>query len=182
MADTGRVYYPKPGITEVLLYADLKFNGDTIRVYTTHLQSVLFTKTDYDKIEHIQHGGEGVIKNSRSIFSKLKLAATIRGRQANCARDELGRSPYPVIFTGDLNDVPTSYTYAAVRGDMHDAFLSKGFGIGRTFSAISPTLRIDYIFTDKRFSILQVNRYVRELSDHYMLVADVSMEKFKNQR
>ncbi|MCW3118884.1 MAG: endonuclease/exonuclease/phosphatase [Chitinophagaceae bacterium] len=173
MLDTGKIYYPKPGITEVLLHADLKFNGDTLRVYTTHLQSVLFDKADYDKIEQIQHGEEGVIKNSRSIFSKLKLAATIRGHQANSVKEELSNSPYPVLFTGDLNDVPTSYAYATIRGGMHDVFLEKGFGIGRTFSALSPTLRIDYIFTDKKFSVLQVKRYVRELSDHYMLVADL---------
>jgi endonuclease/exonuclease/phosphatase family metal-dependent hydrolase len=175
MVDTGKIYYPKPGITEVLLHADLKFNGDTIRVFTTHLQSVLFTKTDYDKIEQIQHGDEGVLKNSRGIFSKLKLATSIRGHQANAAGEETGNSPYPVVFTGDLNDVPTSYTYAAIRGDMQDAFLEKGFGIGRTFSALSPTLRIDYIFTDKKFEILQLKKYVRELSDHYMMVADVKL-------
>ena len=179
MVDTGKIYYPKPGITEVLLHADLKLNGDTIRVYTTHLQSVLFVKTDYDKIEQIQHGEEGAIKNSRSIFSKLKLAATIRGRQANSAKEDLINSPYPVLFTGDLNDVPTSYTYAAIRGDMHDVFLEKGLGIGRTFSALSPTLRIDYIFADKKFSILRFKKYVRELSDHYMMVADVKLNSAK---
>ena len=46
---------------------------------------------------------------------------------------------------------------------MQDAFLKKGFGIGRTFSALSPTLRIDYIFTDKHFKIKQFNRIIKEL-------------------
>jgi len=180
IVDTGRIYYPKPGITEVLLHADLKFQGDTVRVYTTHLQSVLFSKSDYDKIEQIQHGEEGMIKNSRSIFSKWKLAAGIRGRQANTVRDELNSSPFPVVFTGDLNDVPTSYTYAAVRGNRRDAFLEKGFGIGRTFSSISPTLRIDYIFTDKKYSVLRLKKYVRDLSDHYMMVVDLKIDTVRN--
>ena len=60
---------------------------------------------------------------------------------------------------------------------MQDAFLKKGFGIGRTFAALSPTLRIDYIFADKHFTIKQFKRVVKKLSDHYMLVADVSAEK-----
>ncbi|MES1218521.1 MAG: endonuclease/exonuclease/phosphatase family protein [Bacteroidota bacterium] len=179
IVDTGRVYYPKPGITEVLLHADVKFNGDTVRIFTTHLQSVLFVKEDYDKIEQMQHGDEGVITTSRGIFSKLKLATRIRGKQANSAREELDKSPYPVIFTGDLNDVPTSYTYAAIRGNMQDAFLEKGLGIGRTFSALSPTLRIDYIFTDKRFSVIQLKKYTRDLSDHYMMVADLKLNSSK---
>jgi endonuclease/exonuclease/phosphatase family metal-dependent hydrolase len=175
MIDTGRTYYPKPGITEVLLHADLKFNNDTIRLFTTHLQSVLFVKQDYDKIERIQHAEDSLVQNTRSIFSKIKKGAAIRSRQANTVSEVLKESPYPVLFTGDLNDVPTSYTYAKIRGDMQDVFLQKGLGIGRTFSSLSPTLRIDYIFADKNFSILQYKKYVRELSDHYMQVADVKL-------
>jgi endonuclease/exonuclease/phosphatase family metal-dependent hydrolase len=175
MVDTGKVYYPKPGTTEVLLHADLKLNNDTIRVFTTHLQSVLFEKKDYRKIERIEHANDSLLQNSKSIFSKLKKGAIIRGRQANVAKETLIQSPYPVLFTGDFNDVPGSYTYATIRGDMQDVFLQKGMGIGRTFSSISPTLRIDYIFADKSFSILQYKKYARELSDHYMQVADVKL-------
>jgi endonuclease/exonuclease/phosphatase family metal-dependent hydrolase len=60
---------------------------------------------------------------------------------------------------------------------MQDAFLKKGFGIGRTFTGLSPTLRIDYIFGDKHFEIKQFNRLVKDLSDHYMLVSDVQLKK-----
>jgi endonuclease/exonuclease/phosphatase family metal-dependent hydrolase len=60
---------------------------------------------------------------------------------------------------------------------MQDAFLKKGSGIGRTFSSISPTLRIDYIFTDSHFKIKQFNRIVKNYSDHYMLVADMELKK-----
>ena len=175
MIDTGKIYYPKPGITEVLLHADLKFNNDTIRLFNTHLQSVLFEKKDYQKIERIEHADDSLLHNSRSIFSKLKKGATIRGRQATAAKEIISQSPYPVLFAGDLNDVPGSYTYSAIRGDMQDIFLQKGLGIGRTFTSLSPTLRIDYIFADKRFSVLQYKKYVQELSDHYMQVADVKL-------
>jgi len=176
MIDSGIVTYPKPGITEVLLHADLKFNNDTVRVYTTHLQSVLFEKADYEKIEKIQEADDDLLKNSKSIFSKLRIADRIRGRQADAVEKQLKSSRYPVLFTGDLNDVPTSYTYSTIRGDMQDAFLEKGFGIGRTFSSLSPTLRIDYIFADKNFSVLQFSKSSRNLSDHYMIVADVKLK------
>lgn len=175
MIDTGKVYYPKPGITEVLLHADLKWNNDTIRVFNTHLQSVLFEKKDYRKIERIEHAEDSLLQNSRSIFSKLKKGAAIRGRQAKAAKETIAQSSYPVLFAGDLNDVPGSYTYSTIRGDMQDVFLQKGMGLGRTFSSLSPTLRIDYIFADQNFSIVQYKKYVRELSDHYMQVADVKL-------
>jgi len=59
---------------------------------------------------------------------------------------------------------------------MQDAFLKRGFGLGRTFAAISPTLRIDYIFADDHFRIDQFRRIVRSYSDHYMLVADIKIK------
>lgn len=177
MTDTGRTYYPKPGITEVLIHADLKFNGDTVRVFTTHLQSVLFEKSDYEKIESLESVEDGFIDNSKGILSKIKKGIIIRSRQADKAKEILRQSPYPVLFTCDMNDVPSSYTYNTIRGDMQDVFLKKGLGIGRTFSSLSPTLRIDYIFADKNFFILQYKRYTQDLSDHYMQVADVKLLK-----
>ncbi|MEI9946946.1 MAG: endonuclease/exonuclease/phosphatase family protein [Chitinophagaceae bacterium] len=89
----------------------------------------------------------------------------------------IGDSPHPVLFCADLNDVPNSYTYYTVKGDMQDAFLKKGFGIGRTFSALSPTLRIDYIFADDNFKIKQFKRILKRYSDHYMLVSDIELKK-----
>jgi endonuclease/exonuclease/phosphatase family metal-dependent hydrolase len=85
----------------------------------------------------------------------------------------INQSPYPVILCADFNDVPNSYTYFTVRGNLQDAFLLKGSGIGRTFTAISPTLRIDYILASNELSILQFNRVTKKYSDHYMLVADL---------
>jgi endonuclease/exonuclease/phosphatase (EEP) superfamily protein YafD len=82
-----------------------------------------------------------------------------------------------LLMCADMNDVPNSYTYFRIRGKMQDAFLKKGFGIGRTFSALSPTLRIDYIFADHNFRVKQFNRLVKNYSDHYMLVTDVELKK-----
>ncbi len=59
------------------------------------------------------------------------------------------------------------------------AFVEKGMGIGRTFSGISPTLRIDNIFTDKKFTIEQFTRVPKKLSDHYPIFADVILHPGK---
>jgi endonuclease/exonuclease/phosphatase family metal-dependent hydrolase len=93
--------------------------------------------------------------------------------QADIIDQVRNNSPYPVVLTGDLNDVPNSYTYFKVRGSFKDAFLEKGYGIGRTFRSLSPTLRIDYIFTDPRFSVVQFKREKKDYSDHYMIVTDI---------
>ena len=176
-ADTGRIRYPRPILSDVLMYADILKGGDTIRVYTTHLQSLQFGKQDYDRIGKITSGDDSLVANSRSILGKIKRGFSQRSIQADVVHEVMGNSPHPYILCADLNDVPNSYAYATVRGDLQDAFLKKGFGIGRTFTGLSPTLRIDYIFPDDHFRVKQFNRLVKNLSDHYMLVADLQLKK-----
>ena len=175
--DSGKIRYPRPSLPDVLLHTDLKVNNDTIRVFTTHLQSLQFGRKDYNRIDRIANARDSLLANSRTILSKLRKGFSYRSIQADLAHMIIKDSPYPVIVCADLNDVPNSYTYFKVRGKMQDAFLKKGSGIGRTFSSLSPTLRIDYIFTDSQFKIKQFNRIVKNYSDHYMLVADVELKK-----
>jgi endonuclease/exonuclease/phosphatase family metal-dependent hydrolase len=175
--DSGRVRYPRPTLPDVILQADIKVNNDTVRIFTTHLQSNQFGKKDYERIGKIKSGEDSLVSNSKNIISKIKKAVVYRSIQVDIVKEVISNSPFPSLFCADLNDVPNSYTYFTARGDMQDAFLEKGFAIGRTFSAISPTLRIDYIFADDQFRIKQFNRLVKNLSDHYMLVADVELKK-----
>jgi len=179
LLDTGLIRYPKPSLPEALLHADIVFNGDTIRLYTTHLQSVQFQKKDYQTIEDIKtNTNEEAVKNSRGIFSKLKRGVINRSVQADIVRNEINKSPYSFVLTGDFNDVPNSYTYFTIKGnDLQDAFLMTGLGVGRTFVNIAPTLRIDYMLTTKNFEIKQFNRIIKNSSDHYMLVSDVKLKK-----
>jgi endonuclease/exonuclease/phosphatase family metal-dependent hydrolase len=176
MLDTGLVRYFRPSMTEALVHADIKVNDDTIRVFATHLQSVQFRQKDYEAIDEITTAKDSLIGNSKTVLAKLRKAMSLRSSQADIARQIMDDSPYPTIFCGDLNDTPNSYTYFTIRGDMQDAFLEKGFGIGRTFSSLSPTLRIDYILTDDQFSIKQFTRVVKYLSDHFMIMADVELK------
>ncbi len=175
--DSGLVRYPRPTLPEALMHVDIKINDDAVRVFSTHLQSLQFGKDEYAKIDEVKKVGDSLFDNSKTILSKLKHSAALRSIQADLVRQLMNDSPYPVLFAGDLNDVPNSYTYFTVKEDMQDSFLKKGFGVGRTFSGLFPTLRIDYIFADENFKVLQFNRPVKKLSDHYLLVADLQLKK-----
>lgn len=176
--DSGMIRFPRPSLPEALLQADIVFNGDTIRFYTTHLQSVQFKKKDFERIDKIKNTDDGMVENSKNIFTKLKRGVERRYVQANVVKDIIANSPYPYILTGDFNDVPNSYTYFTIKNEkLQDAFLETGLGVGRTYTYIAPTLRIDYIFTTRDFSIQQFNRIIKNYSDHYMLVADVQLKK-----
>lgn len=179
IVDSGKVYFRNEQYPETLLHADIAFNGDTIRVYTTHLASLRFERRDYENIEEIKEGEQkAILENSRGIFGKVRRAMMKRKEQAEMIQELVSNDPYCSILTGDFNDVPNSYAYATIKGNKYqDVFLQKGFGIGRTFNAISPTLRIDYIFATKDFEVLQFNRIVKDFSDHYMLVADLQLKK-----
>jgi endonuclease/exonuclease/phosphatase family metal-dependent hydrolase len=173
LMDTGYLSFPSPGTPEKLVWGDIALGQRIIRIYTGHLQSYKLRPEDYERIEKIKNPDDSLIDHSVSLFEKLKRATVIRANQAELVRAELDRCSYPIVFTTDLNDVPNSYAYHKVRGPLQDAFLERGFGVGRTYNALAPTLRIDYIFTTPDFKVLQFQRIARDLSDHYMLVADL---------
>lgn len=178
IVDTQRIRYPGPPslrAAESLISADILVNNQRIRVYTTHLQSVMFRKNDYQNLRIIKSADDSLVTASRSIIRKLRMGYYQRGNQADLVRAQLDSCTVPEIIAGDFNDIPNSYTYFTIKGNRQDAFVQKGKGTGRSFSFISPTLRIDYILADKKFKVLQYNRFKLPWSDHYPLVADLAL-------
>ncbi|MFP5042203.1 endonuclease/exonuclease/phosphatase family protein [Parasediminibacterium sp. JCM 36343] len=171
--DTGKLKYPKG---ESIIFADMVIGGDTLRIYTTHLQSFKFKKGDYDNIDKIADNEDDALLASKSVFNKMKPAFKRRAEQAGLVKQWLGNSPYRSIITGDFNDVPNSYTYFTIKGDRQDAFLEKYFGFGRSYISLAPTLRIDYILPDTSFLVQQFDMEDEGLSDHIMLISDVKLK------
>jgi endonuclease/exonuclease/phosphatase family metal-dependent hydrolase len=161
----------------IFQYADIVKDKDTIRVFNIHLQSLRFSNENLKYIDNPSIKDAEAVKESKSIISKLKKGFVKRGIQADRIREEISKSPYPVIVCGDFNDLPNSYAYCTIGKGLSNAFTEKGSGLGRTFSGISPTLRIDNIFTDKKMEVLQFNRIAKKMSDHFPVMADVKMKK-----
>ncbi|MEO7767767.1 MAG: endonuclease/exonuclease/phosphatase family protein, partial [Ferruginibacter sp.] len=176
ITDTVKFRYGEDDFAEDLIYADIQFNQQKIRIFTTHLQSVRFEQGEYSAISKIKRTDKSGLRDSKNIVRKLKNAYWYRGSQADLVKEKIKESPYPVIICGDFNDVPNSYTYFTIKGNLQDAFLKKGNGIGRTFQYLFPTLRIDYILADKNLDVEQFNRITVPYSDHYPVVADFSVK------
>ena len=174
--DTAVVPYQQNSAADNLVYADINVNGKTIRLMTTHLQSVRFNHVDYEGINKIKNTDDQALKASKNILSKIITAYQYRSGQAELVRAEIDKSPHPVIICGDFNDVPNSYTYFTIKGDLKDAFIAKGAGIGKTLRILGPTLRIDYILADKTLSISQFNKFNVPYSDHYPIMADIVLK------
>ncbi len=168
--------------TEPPVYADVLVGIDTVRVFSIHLQSFGFGAKEYRTIDDIKTNEEKDLLASRKLVSKMKSTFYVHGLQADYIVDEMKTSPHPVVVAGDLNDIAGSYAYAAIRSDKKDAFLEKGTGLGATFMSSSsiilqwlPTLRIDYIFHPKQYVTRQFTRSGKKMSDHYFLVADITL-------
>ncbi len=160
---------------ESLIYTDILKGDDTIRIYTTHLASYRFKEIDFEQSD--LPNNELEVKANRGVARKMKRAFVERAVQAGIVRAHLNNSPYPTIITGDFNDVPSSYTYKTIKGDLQDAFLVKGFGIGATFLGLSPTLRIDYILANAKWDIKGWESIDENLSDHHMILSDLQLIK-----
>ena len=157
-------------------YVDLLVNGDTVRLFNIHLQSLRFTGSNLNYLNNPTFNGDSDIVESKTIISKLKKGFLKRSVQADNIKLSIDSSTYPVIVCGDFNDVPNSYAYSIIGAGLQNAFVQKGRGIGRTFTGISPTLRIDNIFVDKRFKITQFSRKPVKLVDHFPIVADIKLK------
>jgi endonuclease/exonuclease/phosphatase family metal-dependent hydrolase len=169
----GRIDFGK-GTHNICMYTDIKINDDTLRIYNSHFQSIQFGKEDYlvlEKIDEADETNEKQWLGIRKILKKLKIAFGRRANQAEMVREHISHSPYPVIFCGDFNDTPGSYTYHTVANKLNDAFVEKGNGISNTYIGIFPFFRIDYILHSEELKCLMYEKIDDKFSDHYPISA-----------
>lgn len=168
--------YPN-NYNSIFQFVDIVKGNDTIRVFNVHLQTLRFSRENMKYIDEPTAEKENAIRESKSIIGKFKRGFLKRQVQADRIRAEIKKSPYPAIVTGDFNDVPNSYAYHVIGSGMKNAFVEKGSGLGRTYSSISPVLRIDNIFADSKFDVKQFLRIPKKLSDHFPIMADLQLVK-----
>ncbi len=152
------------------IYADLVFKQDTFRVYNIHLASLYLGLDDYEMVTGNDLSGinnNKLKKRPSMLIMKLKSAFKNRAFQVNLLRDHIEACPYPVIICGDFNDFPTSYAYQELSNGLHDAFLTNGYGMGKTFGGKLPFFRIDYILYDSVFTSVTYQTEKLEISDHF---------------
>ncbi len=175
--DTQKIIYPKPFYGSIIK-ATVIVAQDTTDVFTTRLQSVHFGSSQYKELGDIKKGKDSGFVRSKNILQKLRFGYNQRIAQVNMAKDFLDKCKRPLIFTGDFNDVPVSYTYHFLKSDLNDCWQKKGTGLGRTFVYISPTLRIDHIFFNNYFSVTQIKRIFADGgTDHNAVVSDLNFSK-----
>ena len=82
----------------------------------------------------------------------------------------------PIILGGDFNNPPRHGLSRKLSDQMVDAFSSRGFGLGWTYPAKRPMVRIDHLFSNK--TIMPISGEVGPSfgSDHRSLFAEFAIE------
>ena len=166
--------YSAVGSGSSILQADVLMDNTTIRIFTAQLQSYMFKSSDY-KFIHLKDPGN--IGEGRSLAGKMRRTIYHRVEQAKQLASLIAASPYPTIVCGDFNDIPVSYTYNTISDNIQDAFVAKGWGMGRTLSFLSPTLRIDYIMAQPDFDIHSYKTFKRKGFEHFPIMAGFSLKR-----
>lgn len=164
----------------IAIYSDIKTDRGIIRVFNVHLASVHLSGMEKDINDHIDQQDQEQQWNDVKIMSR-KLAGGFkkRAKQADVIRAEIDKSPYPVLVCGDFNDTPGSYAYHTIKGNLQDAFVKKGKGIGSTYIGFIPTLRIDYTLSDSNFVVSSFEQSNVRLSDHKPLITKLALKSRK---
>lgn len=163
---------------EKFIYADILTKNKIVRIYTAHLMSMGI----HTKFHERNNTQEDFLQSDTALFlhrsnlRTLKYFDRIHTDQAKCIKLSLDTTPTPFIFCADLNSVPSSFTYHTLHHHLQDAFLQNGFGFGKTYDSISPTLRIDVVFLNKQLQAVQHKTPHLHLSDHYPNITDITIK------
>jgi endonuclease/exonuclease/phosphatase family metal-dependent hydrolase len=173
--DKGHLDFATVSKMNTTIYTDLLIGIDTIRMYTTHLQSNQLTHSDFDFINQTQEH-DTLQFDTKRVASKLKTSAQIRAGQVLNIRESIEASPHPVLFAGDFNDTPVSFAYATISEGLDDAFLSASKGTGATYIPF-PFIRIDYLLYDpESFSVVNYQKRRSPGSDHYLVEVELFLK------
>jgi endonuclease/exonuclease/phosphatase family metal-dependent hydrolase len=168
--NSGEIVFPNSNNN--VIFADVKREKDTIRVYNMHLQSIKITPDINELNDDIQGIDQ---KKSERMLKRMSKAFKMQQQQAEILMEHKNKCSYPIIICGDMNNSAFSYVYRVIRGDLQDSFEEAGSGFGKSYDFRYYPARIDYIFADKKFKVKYFNNFPEVVdSDHFPIFSVLS--------
>ena len=162
--NSGSVEFPKTSNNAIFI--DVVKDNDTIRVYNVHLESMRIDT----KIESLKN------EDSELLFNRVGSTFKMQQSQAELFLKHKNQCPYKIIVCGDFNNTSFSYVYRKIKSGLKDTFKVAGNGFGRTYDFKFFPVRIDYIFAEDDFSVNGFKAYNEHYSDHYPIMATLSLQ------
>lgn len=158
------------------MWADIDVKGNEYRVFNVHLETTGINRT-------LRKAGKLAAQNYNvptnrvldAIYGNYMMGMYFRAGQAIQVANEVRKSVNPVLLCGDFNDVPYSFVYNTVLGDMVDGFRECGKGWMSTFRGGKKAVRIDYIFHDQSIKGLDYYKTDITYSDHYPVFMKIAI-------
>jgi len=150
-----------------MVWADIKIGSDTVTVINVHLRSMGIRVGRVWRQDHLS----GVKQETRGVLSALRTGFIDRREQVRRVEEQVARSRYPVVVTGDFNDTPYGVVYDRMRSILPSSFEDAGRGFGFSYNRAPGFIRIDHQFHSPSLKPLDFEtiNYVR-YSDHYPIV------------
>lgn len=175
--NSGKVMLGDTTYPEHLAWIDLLLQNRTVRIFSTHLKSInLFAQLTDPNNKVVFHGDSNLVYTDTKL-EKLKIFGVEHAKEAAIVKEQLDKSPYPLMYCADMNSVPASYAYFTVAKNLQDAFLMQGRGLGTTLDSLPSTLRIDFLLTSKLLSVEYYHKDELHLSDHFPQYIDIAWRK-----
>jgi endonuclease/exonuclease/phosphatase family metal-dependent hydrolase len=161
------------------MWADINVNGKEFRVFNVHLETTGINGTLHraSKTMFQQHQEVDKSRLMNAIVGNYTLGLMFRSGQAITIANEKRESDKPTILCGDFNDVPYSFVYNTVKGDMVDGFKECGAGWMYTYRGMkNKPVRIDYIFHDESIKGLAYYKTDLTYSDHFPVFMKIALQ------
>ena len=117
-------------------------------------------------------------EESKRLLVKLGAHNVVRANQVRALARYIGQhTDVPVIFCGDFNDTPISYSRYVIGQHLTDCFRESGNGLGWSFWRDAIRVRIDHIFCSSQLTPVSCNEDDSiKLSDHYPMICGLKMD------
>lgn len=157
------------GTNNQCIWTDIDLGTDTVRVYNAHLASYHFGGAEHRFLEQLDTDTDRdtLKRGGLRILKLLRRGMRQRAGEVERIAAHMRESPHPVIYCGDMNDVPMSYGYGLLREELRDAFVESGRGLGGTYIGNLPSFRIDHILYDETLESWDFRTHAEAFSDHH---------------
>ncbi|MDR1371089.1 MAG: endonuclease/exonuclease/phosphatase family protein [Dysgonamonadaceae bacterium] len=150
---------------------ELDINGKKTTLINNHLESNKLSMEERNEYYGLtkEFDSQKLDNLTIKITKRLTPAFKERAEQAAIVSEYIknDKNPY-IIVCGDFNDTPISYSRYKIKGNLRDAFVDTGSGLGISYNSHRFLFRIDYILHSKNIKAYNctVDRSIRN-SDHY---------------
>ena len=152
------------------IVCELDIRGKKVTLINNHLES---NKLSVEERNNYYQMTQDPDSRSLDVFTKMMTkrltpAFRLRALQAQIISGIIqeNKNPY-IIVCGDFNDTPISYARHKIKGNLRDAFVDSGCGLGITYNRYRFLFRIDYILHGNNIKSYNCTVGKLRTSDHF---------------